>query len=426
MGIKKNYKSFKMFFTPFGGAFLIVSLVMLIRSLLSRNYYEILLSSAALLLLLALGITGLWKSNKLKIMEYGWKIPYPMTACLAGETTIVSGMETSIPLFFRLHFQVRGRFFPGGCSGGKFHDKGCPVLAETSVSRGESSAWINLNFPMSGIFNGSGFCQLCDIFGFYSFACGVSQQRNVKVRSSPGYWDNFYVNAQSGAEDRRNRYSTDEERYYMREYTPGDRFRDINWKSSEKIDTLITRISPDNQEKVSQIEIYFRNFGPTNKPSLEALWLLDRAKARLSYFLRSLMEENSSFVFNVHTAQNNWEIGNSEELDEFLERLAGETFSPSQNEGTISDGMKDVFIFSTACDTGLIGFINACNPRNVNLFIVQPDKIHDKNEKTEIFYKRDFYRYGIIPYPHFLTYKKIFPLGAYTNRIEIVYAETKL
>jgi hypothetical protein len=297
---------------------------------------------------------------------------------------------------------------------------------------------------MSGVFQGDCFCRLRDVFGFYSFACGIIQKRTINVRSSPCFGKRLPVKAQSGAEDRRNKTSTDEERYYMREYNPGDRFRDINWKSSEKVDSLITRISPDNQEKVSRIDVYFRNFGSPGKPSLEALWLLDRVKARLSFFLRSLKEEQSSFIFHVRAASGSWEIEDSEDLEEFLEELAGLSFSAPQNESAAFTGPTagtnggDLYVFSTACDMGLNGFILACNPRPVTLFIVQPGegkKEDDKGkkgkgkkppDKTEILLKRDFLAKGALPLPRWLAKGKVKRLGVSAGRVEMTYAETKL
>jgi len=448
----------RLFFTPAGAAVLAAALVILIRSLLARNSYEIVLSSAALLFLLVMGIIGAWKSGKLKSMEAGWKPPFPAVA-RSGEDTLITGLDEKVPLFFRLHFIVRGRFFPSctAASGSAVSGSaagGCLLLAETSVSRGEKTARLAMNFPLSGVFNGEGFCRLKDVFGFYSFSCGVSQRRTINVRSSPCLGKDYFVNAQSGAEDRRNRTSSDEERYYMREYTPGDRFRDINWKSSEKIDTLITRISPDNQEKVSRIEVYLRNYGQVNKPSLEALWLLDRAKARLSHFLRSLMEMQSSYIFNVRAAHGSWEIEDEEDLDAFLEELAGIGFSPSQNEalflgGGPQGGHDEIYVFSTACDTGLGGFLLACNPRPVSLFLVQPlnDKEREsikfkpftwkkslppagtepkKNAETEILRRTDFPANGCFPLPRFLIRGKIKQLGVHAGKVDIIYAETRL
>jgi len=413
---------FRPVFTPVGGAVLVIALVILIRSLLSRNSYEIVLSSAMLLLLLLLGIFGTWKSRKLKSLEAGWKPPYPMTAA-SGEETLVTGLDARIPLFFRLHFIVRGRFFPAGS------DSGFPVLVETSVPRGEAASRLPLDFPMSGVFMGDGFCRIKDIFGFYSFPCGIPQRRTVKVRSAPCFGKDLRINAQSGAEDKRNKATNNEERYYMREYTPGDRFRDINWKSSEKIDALITRISPDNQEKVSRIDVYFRNYGPANKSSLEALWLLDRSKARLSYFLRSLKEQQSSYVFRVRAAAGSWEIEDEEDIDAFLEELAGFSFSPPQNETAVlapdaAAGAGELYVFSTACDAGLNSFLLACNPRPVSLFLVQPAL--GTEQESETLRISDFPAKGCIPFPHRLVRGKIRRLGAHIGRVEMIYAEMKL
>ena len=419
---------FRLVFTPFGGAVLAVAMAGLIRALLNRNAYEIVIASAVLFLMLILGILGFWKSKKLKSMETGWKTPSPMTA-FSDEETFISGLADSIPLFFRLHFFIKGVFFPNG-------DKNsCRVKAETSVARGETSANIPFNFPMSGIFQGEGFCRLCDIFGFFSFSCGMMpQSKTVNVRSAPCYGKKTQINAVTGAEDQRNKPAADVERYYMREYTPGDRFRDINWKSSDKIDTLITRISTDNQEKVSRIEIYFRNFGPvcavkTAFASMEPLWLLDRAKARLSYFLRNLMEQNSSFILDVRAARGSWEIQNMDELELFLDELAELSFLPLQNESALnSSNSGDIYIFSTACDTALPGYILACNPRPVTLFLVQPGDIKNTPEEQkaniEVLKSDDFLQRGCsVSFRRFR--KGIKFLGAHANRVEMFYAEIK-
>ncbi|MCL2410960.1 MAG: DUF58 domain-containing protein, partial [Treponema sp.] len=378
---------FRLILTPAGCAVFGIALFILIRSLVNRNAYEIVLSCGILLLLLVFGIIGGWKSQKLKAMEPTWKTPHPMTAntndVLANEETQVTGLESSLPLFFRLHFLVRGRFSP--CN----EKDSCSVFVETSVPRGETSAYLPLDFPMSGTFQGDGYCRLRDIFGLFSFSCGTAHNRTIKVRSAPCFGKEIHINAQSGAEDRRSKPSADEERYYMREYTPGDRFRDINWKSSDKIDTLITRISMDNQEKINRIEVHFRNYISENlkdkngKITLEALWLLDRTKARLAYFLRSLMELNSSFIFDVHTAQNNWEIENKDDLEAFLEELACITFLPPLNE-TLQTGVGDMYVFSTACDVGLPTFLLANSQRAVNLFIVQPEDLTKRSRDSQL------------------------------------------
>jgi hypothetical protein len=407
---------FRPVITPGGFAVLAVALIVLFRSLLSRNSYEILIGMAALLLVLVLGIFGAWKAKKLESVEPGWKPLYPATAD-AGEETPVTGMGTSLPLFFRLHFIVRGRFSPCGSGRGRY------MLAETSAPRGEDTAWLKFDFPMSGVFKGEGFCRLRDIFGFFSFPCGIVQRRTVYVRSAPCSKKDYYLNAQSGAEDRRNKNTTDEERYYMREYTPGDRLRDINWKSSERIDTLITRISPDNQEKVSRIEVYFRNYGATDNRSIQALWLLDRAKARLARFLRSAKEEQPAYIFSVRTSGGIREIEDQDDLEEFLDELAGIPFSPPAHETAFAAGARagELYVFSTACDSALQGFLLTCHPRPVSLFMVQPSKLN-----AETLHIRDFPATGCIPSPRWLFPGKVQYLNIASGRTELNYAGTKL
>jgi hypothetical protein len=407
--------------TPAGFVLALAALVILLRSLAARNAYEIVLSAAVLGIGLILYISGVWGVRRLTALEPGWKPSLPLRANAAGET-LVTGFDLQIPWFFRLHFMVKGRFFPAGTQ------QGCPVCAETSASRGSDTALLNLSFPMSGVFHGEGSCRLRDIFGFFSFPCGILQRRSLAVQSAPCLKKAFRIDPRSGAEDQRTKTSSDEERYYMREYAPGDRFRDINWKSSDRIDTLITRISPDNQEKVSRIEVYFRNFGPSARASLQDLWLLDRAKARLAQFLRTVKEEQAAYMFHVRTAQDSWEIKEQDELEAFLEELAGIPFSPPRNEDRFS-AAEELYVFSTACDAGLPGFLLARQPRPVFLFLVRSAGSGTPAEAAERLYLRNFLVQGFIPAPQWLVPKPARvgnPPKLPGARTEIDYAEVRL
>jgi hypothetical protein len=416
-------------FSPVGFAVLVVSLFILIRALYIRNAYEIVLALGVLLVWTALFAAGARGARRLADLEPGWKPPSPLgavppaavwgAAFAAGGAVnfaadsaaafVVTGLDKKTPWFFRLHFVVRGRFFPAAAL------YGCSVLAETSASRGSGPAPLDLNFPMSGVFEGEGFCRLRDVLGFFSFPCGPVQPRSFPVRSAPCMGKPFRIDAHSGAEDRRNKFAADEERYYMREYAPGDRFRDINWKSSERIDTLITRISPDNQEKVSRVEVYFRNFISGEIPrsavsgarkffprreSLEELWLLDRAKARLAWFLRTVRDGQSSYVFHVRAAQRSWEIKDQDELEAFLDELAGLPFAPSRNEGSgevRGAAAGELYVFSTACDEGLPAFLLARQTQPVSLFLARPPAPGIPREETEKIRAADFAVNGFTP-----------------------------
>jgi hypothetical protein len=435
--------------TPAGFAFIIIVLVLLVRSLSSRNAYEIVLSASAFVFWLTVLFAGLYGARKRKGMEPLWKPNFPVTAN-AGEETLIAGLGPEPPWFFRIHFTVRGRFYPQGIS------KGCPVRAETSAPRSALTAPLKLRFPLGGIFRGEGSCRLRDVFGLFSFECGVRCHQVFNIRSGSAAPKNFRLSALSGAEDRKTRSASDEERYYMREYSPGDRFRDINWKSSERIDTLITRISPDNQEKVSRIEVYFRNYGPDSESgvSLGELWLLDRAKARLAWFLRSVKEAETSYVFVIHTAQGVRELKDEAELEIFLEELAGLPFSPPRNEDTIdaAGSSGEIYVFSTVCDAALGAFILAQSPRPLTLFLARfsetsfPEPRRSAGEfgsevsstpspsgpgrgsdiKAETLLLRDFFMQGMIPLSRWLHRRKERHVRAGGCRLEIDYGEVKL
>jgi hypothetical protein len=297
---------------------------------------------------------------------------------------------------------------------------------------------------MSGLFRGESLCRLRDVFGFFSFPCGIPGGRTLTVRTAPCLGGAFRIKAHSGAEDRRNKASSDEERYYMREYAPGDRFRDINWKSSERIDTLITRISPDTQEKVNRIEVYFRNYGPAGRSSrigLEDLWLLDRAKARLARFLRSVKEESAKYVFHVRAAEGVWELNNQDEIELFLEELAGLPFSPPRGEGfgdsetapAAPEAGGDLYVFSTPCDRGLGAFLISLHPRGFFLFFCCPVVPGIPPGEVESLYFRDFAAGGLVPFPQWPRFRtrsreaspNRSPPGVSGGRAEFGYAEVR-
>ncbi|MDR2953048.1 MAG: DUF58 domain-containing protein [Treponema sp.] len=384
-------------FTPPGLAVFLISFFLLARSLSAGNPYEILLSSGALALLALLYGAGAFALRRLAALEPVWKPSVPLAASSAAEWP-VAVQAAKVPRFFRLHFRVRGRFFPQGAR------EGCSVFAETSFSRKGDAAGLNLMFPLGGLFQGEGSLSLRDVFGFFSFPCGEKRAQSFNVRSAPASSKPLRIDAQSGAEDRRNKTSSDEERYYMREYAPGDRFRDINWKSSERIDALITRISPDNQEKVTRIEVFFRNCGPL-KASIGDLWLLDRAKARLAWFLRAVKEEKASYMFHVQSAGKDWELKEEGDIDSFIEELSVLPFYPASNKDPFFEtgGTGELYVFSTACDTGLPGFISA-QLRPVTLFLAQNPP--EKNAAgSDLLRLRDFAACGSFPLPRWLFSK---------------------
>ena len=450
-----------------GIAVLVVALVVLVRSLAARNAHEIVLSLAALLFLAALFIAGKWTVRRLAGLEPVWNIPVPLRAVSGGGASgVASGAADwlvtpppgiAIPVFFRLHFLVRGRFFPQGSA------SSCAVFAEGSAPKksrrarpagtaeaDEDSARLSIAFPLGGLFCGETSCRLRDIFGFFSLPCnGVAdgaadsggREQTLKVHSAPCRAIPLRIDALSGAEDRRNKNANDEERYYMREYAPGDRLRDINWKTSDRIDTLITRISPDNQEKITRIEVHFRNYGPPSC-GIADLWLLDRAKARLAWFLRKAKEEKDSYIFHIRSAEKNWDLNDGEDIAVFLEELTSISFYPPESaETALPAGGGEIYVFSTACDTSLPAFLAAQQSRPLSLFLAQhpmrsamhpePRSAGKETPETEDLLMRNFFGGGFLPLPRWLLplvpgRRQRRQLTVNASRMMIDYAEIKI
>jgi len=88
----------------------------------------------------------------------------------------------------------------------------------------------------------------------------------------------------------------------------------------------------------------------------------------------------------------------------------------------------DIYIFSTACDSGLQSYLLACNPRPVTLFLLQPPEKSREKTKTETEYLRmgDFNSRGCVLPPRLLKRGKLKPLSVHANRVDIYYAGIKL
>jgi hypothetical protein len=351
----------------------------------------------------------------------------------------VTGLDAATPWFFRLHFLVKGEFFPA-------RDRRLLVSAELTGG-GEPAAELSINFPASGLFKGAGFLRLRDVFGFFSFPCGPAVRRSLPVHPSAFHKKPLLrIDPFSGAEDKQSRSQNDEERYYMREYTPGDRFRDINWKTSERLATLITRISPNTREKTRLVHIGFRNYGPALGSPLLSLWLLDRTKARLAVFLRTLKEEHPDFIFHISTATDERTIQSEEDVSAFLDDLAEMGFMPAgvsasasaapSSAGAASQESGELYLFSTPFDTGLPALLAARGESPSYLYMTMPAKrprsaaYSGNRSEAEVFHIGSVFAEGFLPVSGFISRRNIPELAAAPvprkGSLEISYAEVRL
>lgn len=139
----------------------------------------------------------------------------------------------------------------------------------------------------------------------------------------------------------------------MREYIPGDRFRDINWKASSRLAQLVTRISPYSQEKTRVIPILLRHFREPLPETVESLVHLNVLKSWLLSFLRQVKQEHPDYQFAVWTGLGQQRLEAEEDIERFAFSLATLHFLPDPFDLPAEPGWEELYIFTTPFDRHL-------------------------------------------------------------------------
>jgi len=381
--------------SPFtwGGAVLFgAAAVILGWGLAEGNPYDIVLAGLVLTVLSALALVGILAARLHAGIETRWVVPERPSAGDDGGEQLISCSSIRLPYFFRLHYEIRGTFDPA-------RGTSLRVYTDGSTTRGEEIV-LDLRFPLSGLFEGAGRCSVRDVFGLVRIPFGESQSRRIAVlpAASEGNHD-LRIEALSGDEEKQSRRSSDDDRYFMREYAPGDRFRDINWKVSSRLAQLMTRISPLSQEKTRTLLIDFRNFGPL-LPPMAALWALDRLRSRFILFLRRMRDEHPEFRFRIRTSGGIDTLETEQDFGEFVSRLPGLGFHHPSEAAQGSDPRDEftrgeVFVFSTVFDSSLRSFLLSRNEEISNLFVAVVGRA--SSGEAEEFRLRSLFADGFLP-----------------------------
>jgi uncharacterized protein (DUF58 family) len=324
----------------------LVSIGLFGRSFAIGNPYGVVLSIFALTALLALSVGGRIQAVRFNNRSVGWD---------SSAHLVAGGQEISHRIwiqgikpfyFFRIHFKIQGTMVIGR----KAYIR---VSREASSSGGESVT-IPLSFRFAGEFRAKGSFTLRDMFGLTRARFGPAYLRNLIVQPAPfNDGRSYHIEAVGGFEDKNRQKSSDEERYYMREYIPGDRFRDINWKSSSRLSQLITRISPYTQEKTRQILIVFRHYRREGRETVDSIVHLNHLKSWLLFFMRRVKHENPEYQFIVETGRGVSSLETEEDIDSFSQDLSTLFFQPEPLSYQDDPAVNEVYIFSTPYDRKL-------------------------------------------------------------------------
>ena len=213
-------------------------------------------------------------------------------------------------------------------------------------------------------------------------------RRRIVVR--PGLLANtalVSVQALDGLENKSKHKESDIERYFMRDYIPGDRYRDINWKASSRFDDLFTRIAPVTQEKTHVLSVIVRPYRKHTMESVQSLAHLNFIKSWLLLFLRSVKRAHSEYHFDVAVGSEKRLLKSEEEIDHFSGELSGVFFQspqpPSRDDPVIA-AQGQVFIFTTPYDETLRSILVPRSDVYVFTSAFPEKKILSEKEKANV------------------------------------------
>ena len=338
-------------FTSTGTILLLVSLYLVGYTFGTLNVFSAVFAAISLLVLFVLVLDGRLQALRLQEPDVVWESSGPLVARLTDMKQSLHLGSARPHYFYRFHFVIRGPFDAG--RGVRF------LLREEGASSQGTEIDIPLYFPVAGVARVVGRMYLKDVFGLTRVCLGEPQHRTLYVQPPllPGKPPMQFRNTAAFESTRRMR-TADEEKYYMREYQPGDRLKDLNWKASFRIGEMITRISARSPEESRLLHIEFRHFHSTALDSPAPLLHLNFSKSWLLAFMSQVKRDFPEFRFRVVTALEVILVESESDVLDFANRLATIQFVRG---GTLAQTApsSEKFVFTTPYDKGLVATFQA-------------------------------------------------------------------
>jgi len=207
--------------------------------------------------------------------------------------------------------------------------------------------------PLCGQGTGALAYSVGDVLGLVRVRAWLSDPRMITILPPATGMEQPVIDLSAGgAQEQEKRTSAeDETRYYMREYAPGDRIRDINWKASERLEKLITRIPPRTQEDAPVVVLIAPGFAGHRIPrTRDSLMALTWAKGLLWGFALQLFRTRGDTRIELLLPGGVISIRNADELFAAAGTLAESGWGPGMVENSQTN--RQIFWFPTPFDSG--------------------------------------------------------------------------
>ena len=359
--MKKYYIESLIKFFPFtflGVTLFIFLLCLTGNSFNSKSSYDLLVALSGQAVLLFLFSYGRLFAYRQGLTEFQWDTSTKIYSHFDGNQHWFRYKPTRTWLFLRIHVLIGWRLESGNSNYLYSYSDSC--------SSGQNML-IPMWFPVSGKLNVSCIISIQDVFGLTRNQIFPIEHRQLIVH--PGFTNNKLkiTNARpTGTNDFQPRHLSDEEKYFMRDYVPGDKMKDINWKTSSRLNQLITRISPLSLDKEMLLQISFRHYKFDTKETLSSTLHLEYLKRELLSFIQQMKMKNDKTRFLVESVKEQHLIETETDFNHFSKFLSELTFAPELPSRFNSS--DDIYIFSTVFDGRLNQFVEECLAKKCHVF----------------------------------------------------------
>lgn len=354
--------------TLMGFLVLLFSLGALSWALMYQNSPMVFLSSTgALLPLIMVGLGHLQRSA---FAQRPVSLQAASALCAGRNDGLVElkELEPKGGLFFRRHLILHGEIDLQGHRAYRYYN---------DLACGPSGGSMAITPPVSGLFKLQGRMEVRDILGLSRWS--LMDDRSWEIPVVPWGLDRNYglpAFQSENQDDQRPVKKQEQEKIFTREYMAGDLARDINWKSSVRIGKLITRIPPESLGQSPQMPLYFRS--PPADRGYYSLFYLEQQKALLLGFLRTMMDQERSFL--IYLNRKEYSLDSPEDLPGFERELAALGFTESYQDYPVPQGQQESCLFSSCLDQDLPRVLRGLDKEKVHLFLSQPPSVERPGE----------------------------------------------
>lgn len=254
---------------------------------------------------------------------------------------VVAG-EVFFPFPLRLHYVIRGKFKAGRKADFFLYFEGTGK---------EQSFCIPVFFPVCGTVRANGYLFVKDLLHLIKVPLRKPEPLQFPVLPS-GHREKepFRFVSATTFKTARKLISSDEEKYLMREYIPGDRMKDINWKTSIRIQQLVTRYAPSSPEESKILYVEIRPYHyKKDKDGIKSLMQLNYMKSWAVSFLTGILASYPDWKIDVFTGKERIFIENKEDMETFMKALAELEFMP-YGKDKVQHNYGEKYIFTTGFD----------------------------------------------------------------------------